>query len=208
MLEKMRGDKYHGKRESPEYGVWKGMIKRCYHESSRDYHNYGGRGIKMCTGWRSSFKPFYEDMGERPSPDHQIDRENGNGHYSCGHCEECLANGWPANCRWATRAEQNRNRRDNRMLTFDGETMCLADWAKRKGMCKSALSGRLKKMPVEDALRMPVRQWRADEQFRRVPESKRDCDWRRDAARRGLLGVVEVATGVVGVVAAGVDELW
>jgi hypothetical protein len=72
------------------------------------------------------------------------------------------------------------------MLTFEGETMCLADWAKRKGMCKSALSGRLKKMPVEDALRIPVRQWRADEQFRRVAESERDCDWRRDAARRGL----------------------
>ena len=214
MLEKMHGGKYHGKADSPEYGVWKGMTKRCYQKSCREYPNYGGRGIKMCAGWRSCFKSFYEDMGERPSPKHQIDRKENNGHYSCGHCEECLANGWPANCRWATSNEQNRNRRDNRMLTFEGETMCLADWAKRKGMCKSALSARLEKMSVEEALRKEVRQWRKDEQFRRVPESERDCDWRRDAARRGLLVAVEedAVVGVVAAVPAIVpsvgDELW
>jgi hypothetical protein len=187
-LEKMRGDKYHGKANSPEHGVWKGITRRCYHQTCREYRNYGGRGIRMCSGWRSCFKAFYDDMGERPSPKHQIDRIDNNGHYSCGHCEECLANGWTANCQWATRAEQNRNRRDNRILTFAGETMCLADWAKRKGMHKSSLSARLEKMSVEEALRLPVRQWRSDEQFRRVPESERDCDWRREAARRHLPG--------------------
>lgn len=172
--------------ETPMYLLWKGIKRRCYRVKARDYANYGGRGIKVCAGWRSCFKAFYADMGERPSPQHQIDRKDGNGHYSCGHCEECLSNGWPANCRWATRAEQNRNRRDNRMLTFNGETMCLADWAKRKKMHKSSLSARLDKMSVEEALRKEVRQWRPDEQFLRVSESNRDSEWRRDFVRRGL----------------------
>ena len=162
---------YHGMQDSREYGIWRGAKKRCYNRRARGYANYGGRGIVMCSGWKSSFKAFYEDMGPRPSARHSIDRKDGNGHYSCGHCEECVANGWVANCCWATRGEQRRNSKNVRMLTFGGETMCIADWAKRKGMCKSALLGRLSRgMSVEEALRTPVRQWRSDEQFKRVPE--------------------------------------
>lgn len=186
MLMKMRGDRYHGMEGSPEHRVWNGVKQRCYDPKSKGYSNYGGRGIVMCYGWKSSFKAFYEDMGNRPSLAHSIDRIDGNGNYSCGHCDECVANGWSANCRWATPAEQRRNSKDIRLLTFEGETMCLADWAKRKGMCKSALSARLDKMSVEEALRQPVRQWRTDEQFRRVAEASRDSEWRRDAVRRGL----------------------
>ena len=70
------------------------------------------------------------------------------------------------------------------MLTFQGETMCMADWAKRKGMSKAALSARLDKMSVEDALRLPVRDWRGDRKFNQVPESERGAEWRRDAERR------------------------
>lgn len=151
---------YHGMADSPEHGIWEGMKDRCYKPRQRGYANYGGRGIAVCSGWRSSFKAFLGDMGERPSDSHSIDRIDGDGHYSCGHCEECVANGWPANCRWATRAEQRRSQRNIRMLTFQGETMCMADWAKRKGMSKAALSARLDKMSVEAALREPVREWR------------------------------------------------
>jgi len=125
-------------------------------------------------------------MGVRPSLQHSIDRLDGDGNYSCGHCEECLANGWVLNCRWATRAEQRRNSKDVRMLTFEGETMCLADWAKRKGMTKSTLHRRLTKMSVAEALRTQVRQWRADKQFKAVPEPERDSEWYRDMARRKL----------------------
>ena len=70
------------------------------------------------------------------------------------------------------------------MLTFHGETMCMADWAKRKGMSKAALSARLDKMSVEDALRLPVRDWRGDRKFHQVPEPERGAEWRRDAERR------------------------
>lgn len=188
-LEKFRSmisarDDYHGMNGTSEHSIWKGIKKRCYLKSHRAYPGYGGRGIVICAGWRSSFKTFFADMGARPSLDHSIDRRDGNLNYSCGHCEECVKNGWPANCRWATRAEQRRNAKNIRMLTFQGETMCMADWAKRKGMSKAALSARLDKMSVEDALRLPVRDWRGDRKFNQVPEAQRDWDWRRDAKRR------------------------
>lgn len=147
---------------TPTYQIWRGMKRRCRQVRAKDYAAYGGEGIVVCVGWKSSFVTFLEDMGERPSADHSIDREDGDCNYSCGHCEECVKEGWTANCRWATRAEQRRNQKNVRMLTFQGETMCMADWAKRKGMSKAALSARLAKMPVEDALRQPVREWRGD----------------------------------------------
>lgn len=175
---------YHGMKDSSEYGIWVGMKDRCFNPKQRGYSNYGGRGIVVCSGWKSSFKTFFEDIGKRPSLEHSIDRINGDGNYSCGHCEECVEHGWPANCRWATRAEQRRNAKNIRMLTFEGETMCMADWAKRKGMSKGALAARLENMSVEEALRKPVRQWHGDKKFHQVPESERDAEWRRDAERR------------------------
>lgn len=188
-LEKMRlantqRADYHGMKGSPEWSVWRGIKRRCYQVSATGYSNYGGRGIAMCSSWKSSFKTFIYDMGKRPSLEHSIDRIDNDGNYSCGHCDECIEKSWPANCRWATIAEQRRNARNIRMLTFQGETMCMADWAKRKGMSKGALFARLEKMSVEVALREPVRQCRGDQRFYQVPESERDSEWRRDAERR------------------------
>jgi len=134
--------------DSPEYGIWKGMKKRCYHPRARGYHNYGGRGVKVYERWLHSFKAFFEDMGSRPSPEHQIDRIDGDGDYE------------PGNCRWVTRGEQNRNRKDNRFLEFRGERLCLADWAKRFGIRKGTLHDRLARgLSVEEALTIPVRVW-------------------------------------------------
>jgi hypothetical protein len=188
-LEKMRLSylnraDYHGMKDTSEYVIWMGMKERCSNPRARGYANYGGRGIVVCGGWKSSFKTFFKDIGARPSLEHSIDRIDGNGNYSCGHCEECVARSWTANCRWATRAEQRRNAKNIRMLTFQGETMCMADWAKRKGMSKAALSSRLDRMSVDEALRKPVRQWRGDNKFHQIPESERNAEWRRDAERR------------------------
>lgn len=184
-LANAKRDDYHGMQDSSEYGIWKGMKDRCYSERSRGYKDYGGRGIVVCSGWKSSFNSFFTDVGARPSLDHSIDRRDGNLNYSCGHCEECVANGWPANCRWATRAEQRRNARNIRMLEFRGESLCLKDMATKYGMTKTQLHNRLAAgWSLSDALLTPVRQWQGDRTFHQVPESERDTEWRRDAERR------------------------
>ena len=127
------------------YRIWMGMNKRCRDPQDHRWHNYGGRGIKVCDRWRESFVAFLEDMGESPSPQHSIDRIDNDGNYC------------PENCRWATMAEQRRNSRQNLYLEYQGERLTMSDWAKRLGMSKSTLHGRLKLgWTVEAALSSPV----------------------------------------------------
>lgn len=172
--------------DHPDYGLFRGMKQRCYHTGRKEFPDYGGRGICVCSGWRTSFKAFISDMGPRPSKAHSIDRIENDGNYSCGHCDECIEKSWPANCRWATSAEQRRNQGDVVMLTFRGETMCMTDWAKRYGMSKVTLWHRLndKKMTLELALTTPVRRYRDDKNFLLTPESERNHEWRREHAQR------------------------
>lgn len=95
--------KRHGLSHLPEHRVWYGIIERCERKEVPCYKNYGGRGISVCERWRTSFLNFYEDMGARPSPLHQIDRIDNDGNYE------------PSNCRWVTRRENNRNKRGLKM---------------------------------------------------------------------------------------------
>ena len=106
----------HGMSRSRVYKSWEQMKARCGNPRSHGFHRYGGRGIKVCKRWLESFTDFYEDMGDRPEG-MSLDRKDTDGDYD------------PSNCRWATRKEQNRNRRDNINLTIDGETKCAAEWA-------------------------------------------------------------------------------
>ena len=98
----------------PEYTVWGNMRDRCNRPANKQFHNYGGRGIRVCERW-DSFPAFLEDMGPRPSPEHEIDRIDNDGDYE------------PNNCRWATPAEPRRNKRTNRLLTVNGETLTVTD---------------------------------------------------------------------------------
>lgn len=84
---------------SPEYLAWINMISRCENPGLPRFPDYGGRGITICSRWRSSFEAFFADMGLRPSPRHSLDRKNNDGNYE------------PGNCRWATPSEQRNNRR-------------------------------------------------------------------------------------------------
>lgn len=115
----------------PERGIWHAMNARCASPASTQYANYGGRGIRVCDRWRGSFEAFVADMGPRPSASHSIDRIDVNGHYE------------PGNCRWATQAEQSRNKRDNRLVTAFGKTLCLAQWADETGVPASVIGHRI-----------------------------------------------------------------
>lgn len=109
--------KTHGRRYSAEYSVWKGIWRRCTDQNSEHYKNYGARKIGVCEKW-SSFEGFFEDMGERPSASHTIERDNND----IGYCKD--------NCRWATRKDQQNNRRSNLVVTAFGQTASLGDFFK------------------------------------------------------------------------------
>jgi len=89
----------HGMTDSPEKLAWNHMIQRCYDPNGSQWKNYGGRGIKVCERWRTSFLNFLADIGCKPSPQHSIDRINNDGNYESD------------NCRWATASEQRQNQR-------------------------------------------------------------------------------------------------
>ncbi len=133
-------------KQSPEYRSWAAMNSRCSNSGDTSYRNYGARGITVCHRWRDSFEAFLADMGSRPTPKHSIDRfPNVNGGYWCGHCDECVAAERPANCRWASVVEQHNNRRDNRLVEWQGRTMTVADWARELGISYPALLQRIQK---------------------------------------------------------------
>ena len=93
---------YIGNKPTPTYSAWQSMIARCCNPKDQNYFRYGGAGVKVWKEWREGFPAFLNDMGERPADDLSLDRyPNPFGHYE------------PKNCRWATRTEQARNRRDN-----------------------------------------------------------------------------------------------
>lgn len=120
-----------GRTSLPEYAIWFDMLRRCgYKKKTKALKNYAGRGISVCLRWQS-FENFYADMGDRPSPFHTIERRDNNGNYE------------PTNCIWATRLEQNNNRSNNRLISYEGELMTLAMWSRKLGVPYNILESRL-----------------------------------------------------------------
>lgn len=117
--------------------IWSGILARCYNKRGKAYKNYGARGIVVCDRWRfgengkDGFECFIEDMGERPSPDHSVERKENDGPYA------------PWNCVWADDPTQSRNKRTNIMIEFNGVTKCLKDWAVEYGIAYGTLYWRV-----------------------------------------------------------------
>ena len=136
----------HGKR-TPLYITWEGMIQRCTNSNSPNWCYYGALGVKVCERWRT-FENFMVDMGPRPAGK-TLDRfPNKNGDYQ------------PGNCRWATRKEQQNNRRPSRkrkpLLTFNGESLSAGDWGIKLGGKRNFIINRLRRgMTFEEAVTTP-----------------------------------------------------
>lgn len=124
----------NGKRP-PLYDLWQSMRQRCH--GGRGRKRYKERGIIVCDRWRfgenglTGFECFLSDMGKsRPSPKHTLDRIDNNGNYE------------PGNCRWATMKEQQRNRCNNRRVTFRGREMTLGEAFEKSGLNPSTAKTR------------------------------------------------------------------
>lgn len=120
------------KSDTPEYRAWSAMKQRCTNKNDPKYSSYGGRGIKVCDRWLGSFDAFLEDMGQRPTSKHSLDRyPDNNGGYE------------PSNCRWATIGQQLRNTRRNVVVvSMSGKPLSLTDAASSAGVSLSTLRGR------------------------------------------------------------------
>lgn len=129
--------KTHGMSKSRIYVCWTNMIQRCTNPKSSRWADYGGRGIKICDRWRRSFDAFFEDMQVGYSDDLTIERIDVNGHYE------------PENCRWATRSDQNRNKRryyrreTKHIVEFRGRFQSLGAWAVELGIPYRTLYARV-----------------------------------------------------------------
>lgn len=133
----------HGASDTPEYGVWTGMRRRCTKPTDPAFPGYGGRGIAVCARW-DDFATFLADVGPRPSPLHTIERKNNDGCYE------------PGNCVWATKKAQARNRRSSRRLTLNDETKTVAEWGETTGLGAHVIQQRLEHgWSIERALTVP-----------------------------------------------------
>lgn len=128
------------------YNIWRGMKKRCLLITDKDYKNYGGRGIKICSEWLNyeNFRSWALSNGYQYNL--TIDRIDVNGNYC------------PENCRWATVKEQGQNTRFNRKIALGGKTQCVAAWCDELNISRHLVYDRLHHgWSPESALLTPVK---------------------------------------------------
>lgn len=126
------------------YNTWCGMKRRCFNQNYSRYKDYGGRGITICEEWLDfdNFVDWAKENGFEIGL--TIERIDNDGNYE------------PSNCAWITRAEQNRNRRSNKYIEYQGETKTLAEWCEKLGLKYGRVQERLASgWSVEDAFTQP-----------------------------------------------------
>lgn len=141
------------------YNIWSGMKQRCYNPKSKSYHNYGERGIAVSQEWKNSFSAFLSWANANGySETLTLDRIDPNGNYC------------PENCRWIPLKEQPKNTRftyNNRMLTINGTTKSIDEWAKEANIQPWLLGMRVNRGMKESKLLLPP----IDPHFRRRKEN-------------------------------------
>lgn len=137
-----------GSHKTRLYRIWAGIKTRCYNKKHSDsYRKYGAKGVFMCDEWKNSYESFRDwSIASGYQENLSIDRIDPKGPYS------------PENCRWATDKEQQNNRTNNHILTFNGVSKTLAQWVELTGFTKSTIEHRLERgWSVADALQTPMR---------------------------------------------------
>lgn len=120
----------HGMTKTRTFKSWETMKQRCCNHNSPDYHNYGGRGVRVCKRWLDSFDNFLSDMGERPKGK-SLDRIKNNLGY------------FPENCKWSDTSEQQRNKRNTRKVTYNDEQKTIYELADISGLPPKIIGDRL-----------------------------------------------------------------
>lgn len=138
----------HGLNNTTYSKILGGIKQRCYNKKCPKYKNYGGRGIKVCDEWigEHGIVNFINDMGERLSPQHSIERDDVNGDY----CKD--------NCYWATQYVQSRNKTSTVNIEYNGIVKCITDWATYLNMPRLTLRARIFKhgWSIEKAFETPI----------------------------------------------------
>lgn len=132
----------HGMANTKTYYVWHGIMCRCRCKTNSQWKYYGGRGITVCDRWLT-FSNFFADMGEKPKgcSIERIDNDKG---YN------------PSNCKWATPKEQASNRRNTRLIEFNGTKKTISEWGRTMHLSRATLTKRLSAgWPVQVALMLP-----------------------------------------------------
>ncbi len=125
----------HGMKNTPLYKIWASMKIRCQNKCANRYERYGGRGITICHEWtnENGFMNFYNWAIKNGYKDGlSLDRINVNGNYE------------PSNCRWITMKEQQNNKSNNHLLTYNGKTQTISQWEEETGIKYATIYARLK----------------------------------------------------------------
>jgi len=136
-----------GRKRTVEHIAWNSMLQRCGNPNNKRYKRYGGRGIRVCKRWESSYANFLEDVGRKPDPSFTLERIDNNGNYE------------PGNVRWSSRSDQNRNTCRSIWVTYKGQKKTLDDLAAIAGRGMHAIRWRIfvKGMTPEEAVHSPWR---------------------------------------------------
>lgn len=150
-LSKKRSTKHGLYKAHSLYTVWDSMIQRCCNSNNRQYRDYGGRGVAVCREWRESYKVFHDWAIDKWKTGLQLDKDSmfkrGEGKLYC-----------PEFCSFITRSENQRKNRRNRVIEFNGESLCIVEWSERLNIPYDILRGRLRSgWTVEKTLTEPVK---------------------------------------------------